>query len=37
VVSVSSLLAALFFRERLPPQKMIGLGVGVVAVALLNQ
>jgi drug/metabolite transporter (DMT)-like permease len=37
VVAVSSLLAALFFRERLPPQKMIGLGVGVVAVALLNQ
>jgi drug/metabolite transporter (DMT)-like permease len=37
VVTVSSLLAMLLFGERLSRQKMIGLGVGVVAVALLNQ
>jgi drug/metabolite transporter (DMT)-like permease len=37
VVAVSSLLATLFFRERLSRQKTIGLAVGLVAVALLNQ
>jgi drug/metabolite transporter (DMT)-like permease len=37
VVAVSSLLAMLFFRERLSRQKTIGLAVGLVAVALLNQ
>jgi len=37
VVAVSSLLATLFFRERMSRQKTIGLAVGLVAVALLNQ
>jgi drug/metabolite transporter (DMT)-like permease len=37
VVAVSSLLAMLFFRERLSRQKTIGLTVGLAAVALLNQ
>jgi drug/metabolite transporter (DMT)-like permease len=37
VVAVSSLLAMLFFRERLSRQKTTGLAVGLVAVALLNQ
>jgi drug/metabolite transporter (DMT)-like permease len=37
VVAVSSLLALLFFRERLSRQKTIGLAVGLVAVALLNK
>jgi drug/metabolite transporter (DMT)-like permease len=37
VVAVSSLLAMLFFRERLSYRKTIGLAVGLVAVALLNQ
>jgi drug/metabolite transporter (DMT)-like permease len=37
VVAVSSLLAMLFFRERLSRQKTIGLAVGLVAVALLNK
>jgi drug/metabolite transporter (DMT)-like permease len=37
VVAVSSLLAALIFKERLSRQKTLGLVVGVVAVALLNR
>jgi len=34
---VSALLALLLFRERLSKRKTLGLAVGVVAVALLNQ
>ena len=37
VVAVSMLLALVCFRERLPPQKILGLCVGLLAVALLNQ
>lgn len=37
VVAVSSLLAALMFKEKLSRQKTLGLGVGMVAVALLNR
>jgi drug/metabolite transporter (DMT)-like permease len=37
VVAVSSLLAALIFKEKLSRQKTLGLVVGVVAVALLNR
>jgi len=37
VVAVSSLLAALIFKERLSRQKSIGLAVGLAAVAILNQ
>ncbi|HEX6769434.1 MAG TPA: DMT family transporter [Candidatus Binatia bacterium] len=37
VVGVSTLLAFLFFRERLSRQKALGLGIGVLAVALLNR
>ena len=37
VVAVSSLLAALIFKERLSRQKTLGLLVGMVAVALLNR
>ena len=37
VVSVSSLLALLFFKERLSRMKTIGLAVGLAAVALLNR
>jgi drug/metabolite transporter (DMT)-like permease len=34
---VSSVLAFIFFHERLSRQKMLGLVVGFVAVALLNR
>lgn len=37
VVAVSTILAFIFFRERLSRQKMLGLVVGLVAVALLNR
>ena len=37
VVAVSSLLAVLFFRERLSRVKTVGLMVGMIAVALLNR
>ena len=37
VVAVSAMLALLLFRERLSKRKTLGLAVGVVAVALLNQ
>jgi drug/metabolite transporter (DMT)-like permease len=37
VVAVATLLAFIFFRERLSRQKMLGLGVGLMAVALLNR
>jgi len=37
VVAVSTLLALVCFRERLPPQKVLGLCVGLIAVALLHQ
>lgn len=37
VVSVSSLLALLFFKERLSRMKAIGLAVGLAAVALLHR
>jgi drug/metabolite transporter (DMT)-like permease len=37
VVAVSALLAMLFFRERLSRQRTVGLAIGLVAVALLNQ
>jgi drug/metabolite transporter (DMT)-like permease len=37
VVAVSAMLALLLFRERLSRRKTLGLAVGVVAVALLNQ
>ena len=37
VVAVSSLLALLFFKERLSRMKTIGLAVGLAAVALLNR
>ncbi|MGZ8533399.1 MAG: hypothetical protein ACXWYM_22770 [Candidatus Binatia bacterium] len=37
VVAVSTVLAFLCFRERLSRQKALGLGVGLVAVALLNR
>jgi drug/metabolite transporter (DMT)-like permease len=37
VVAVSAILAMLFFRERLSRQRTMGLAVGMVAVALLNQ
>jgi drug/metabolite transporter (DMT)-like permease len=37
VVSVSSILALLFFKERLSRMKTIGLMVGLAAVALLNR
>ena len=37
VVAVSTVLAFVFFRERLSRQKMLGLVVGLVAVALLNR
>ena len=37
VVAVSAVLAMLMFRERLSRQKMAGLAVGLVAVALLNR
>ena len=36
VVAVSSLLAALIFKEKLSRQKTLGLAVGLAAVALLN-
>jgi drug/metabolite transporter (DMT)-like permease len=37
VVAVSAVLAVLLFRERLSKQKTIGLALGLIAVALLNQ
>jgi drug/metabolite transporter (DMT)-like permease len=37
VVAVSTLLALIFFTEKLSKQKTIGLAIGVVAVALLNR
>ena len=37
VIAVSSLLAVLFFKERLSRQKRFGLVVGLMAVVLLNQ
>jgi drug/metabolite transporter (DMT)-like permease len=37
VVAVSTVLAFLWFRERLSKQKALGLAVGLVAVALLNR
>jgi multidrug transporter EmrE-like cation transporter len=37
VVAVSTLLAFLWFHERLSRQKTIGLAVGLIAVALLNR
>ena len=37
VVTVSAILAMLFFRERLSRQKAMGLAVGMAAVALLNR
>jgi drug/metabolite transporter (DMT)-like permease len=37
VVAVSAILAMLIFRERLSRQRTIGLAVGLIAVALLNQ
>jgi drug/metabolite transporter (DMT)-like permease len=37
VVAVSTVLAFICFRERLSRQKLIGLAVGLVAVALLNR
>jgi drug/metabolite transporter (DMT)-like permease len=37
VVAVATLLAFICFRERLSRQKLLGLGVGLVAVALLNR
>jgi uncharacterized membrane protein len=37
VVAVSAVLAAWCFGERLSNQRMIGLGTGLAAVALLNQ
>jgi drug/metabolite transporter (DMT)-like permease len=37
VVSVSSLLAMMLFKERLSPLKTCGLAVGLMAVALLNR
>ena len=37
VVAVSSLLASLIFNEKLSRQKMLGLVVGMTAVALLNR
>jgi drug/metabolite transporter (DMT)-like permease len=37
VVSVSALLAMLFFRERLSRQRTLGLAIGLIAVALLNR
>ncbi|MEO6164101.1 MAG: hypothetical protein ABIP88_08180 [Candidatus Binatia bacterium] len=37
VVAVSTVLAFLCFRERLSRQKILGLAVGLVAVALLNR
>jgi drug/metabolite transporter (DMT)-like permease len=37
VVAVSTVLAFLFFRERLSAQKALGLAVGIGAVALLNR
>ena len=36
VVAVSTVLAFIYFRERLSRQKLLGLAVGLVAVALLN-
>ena len=36
VVAVSTVLAFICFRERLSRQKLLGLAVGLVAVALLN-
>ncbi|MGH7926864.1 MAG: EamA family transporter [Candidatus Binatia bacterium] len=37
VVGVSSLLAMIFFREHLSRQKTVGLAIGLIAVAMLNQ
>ena len=37
VVAVSTVLAFICFRERLSRQKVVGLLVGLVAVALLNR
>ena len=37
VVAVSTVLALICFRERLSRQKLLGLAVGLVAVALLNR
>ena len=37
VVAVSAILAMLIFREQLSKQRTIGLAVGLIAVALLNQ
>jgi drug/metabolite transporter (DMT)-like permease len=37
VVGVSTILAMIFFREHLSRQKTIGLVIGVIAVAMLNQ
>lgn len=37
VVGVSTLLAVIFFRERLSPQKTLGLAVGLIAVTMLNR
>lgn len=37
VVGVSTLLAMIFFRERLSRQKTLGLAVGLIAVAMLNR
>jgi drug/metabolite transporter (DMT)-like permease len=37
VVAVSTLLALIFFREHLSPQKTLGLAIGLIAVAMLNR
>jgi drug/metabolite transporter (DMT)-like permease len=37
VVGVSTMLALIFFRERLSRQKTLGLMIGVIAVAILNR
>jgi multidrug transporter EmrE-like cation transporter len=37
VVAVSTVLAFVFFHERLSTPKALGLAVGLVAVALLNR
>jgi multidrug transporter EmrE-like cation transporter len=37
VVGVSTVLAMIFFREHLSRQRTVGLVVGLIAVAVLNQ